>query len=321
MTGFVLALSGGVGGVKLSQGFASLFDRGDRKLNVVVNTGDDFDFYGLRISPDVDTAIYTLSGVVNLSTGWGRDNDSLNFLSEMDRLDGDQWFTVGDKDLAVHVYRTWMLQRGFGLTEITENLCRRFNLSVGVYPMTDSYVQTTLNTNCGILSFQEYFVKHKCAPVVESIDYQGSSNAKLSEEVGLMLDSPDLEYVVIFPSNPYLSIDPILSVIGLRDKLVELSKVKPVIAVSPIVAGRSIKGPASKLMIEFGLEVSPVAVYEHYSDFLNGYVIDDSDFIYASSIPVPTLMTNIIMNDERDRYNLASEVCAFAEKIIRKSKS
>jgi LPPG:FO 2-phospho-L-lactate transferase len=247
----VLALSGGIGGAKLALGLQNVLAPGD--LTVVVNTGDDFEYLGLAISPDIDTTLYTLAGLANPQLGWGRADETWNCMNEIERIDGAVWFRLGDKDLAVHLQRTRRLSTGESLQSVTSDFARLFGLKTRIVPMSNDPIRTMLTTDEGTLAFQEYFVNRQCKPVVRSIAYNGASAAQPAEKL-VELIANEVDVVVVCPSNPYLSIDPILATPGLRAALRHTSAA--VVAVSPLIAGHAIKGPTAKLMLELGVDVS-----------------------------------------------------------------
>lgn len=313
-SGTVLALSGGIGGAKLALGLAKILPAG--QLAIVVNTGDDFEHLGLHISPDIDTLLYTLAGINNPETGWGRANESWSFMSALDELGADTWFRLGDRDLALNVYRTHRLRAGQTLSEVTTDLAGRLGLSVAVTAMSDDPVRTLVDTDAGLLEFQEYFVRRQCKPTVSDIRFKGSESARPSPEFAKLLNSSALAAVIICPSNPFLSIDPMLSIPGVRDSLINCAA--PVIAVSPIVQGMAIKGPTAKIMGELGIPVAASAVAEHYGELLDGFVIDASDSQFANSIAKCDLtveVTKTVMHTLNDRMSLARNVLEFAARL------
>jgi LPPG:FO 2-phospho-L-lactate transferase len=302
----VVALAGGVGGAKLAHGLALVLN--PQELTVVVNTGDDFQHLGLHISPDLDTVMYTLAGLANPETGWGLAGETWNFLEALQRLGGDAWFRLGDRDLATHVERSRRLWGGATLTEVTAALCAALGVGPRVLPMTDDMVQTRVETSVGELEFQEYFVHQQCHPRVTGFRFAGLESAVATDPVLEALASASL--VVLCPSNPFVSLDPILSLPAVRQSLAS----KPVTAVSPIVGGRALKGPAAKMLAELGLEVSPTAVARHYAGLLQGFVMDTLDEALAPEIRrigLRVLVTNTIMTTLVDRARLAGEVLKF----------
>ncbi|HEV2100577.1 MAG TPA: 2-phospho-L-lactate transferase, partial [Stellaceae bacterium] len=265
--GSVLALSGGIGGAKLALGLYRILP--PRALTVVANTGDDFEHLGLTVSPDLDTLLYTLAGLDNPAMGWGRRDETWTFMAALERLGGETWFKLGDGDLATHVERTRRLAGGESLSHITDDFRRRLGISARLIPMTDDRVRTRLLTDEGWLDFQDYFVHRQCAPSVREIAFAGAPAARPLPEFMAALAAPNLRQVVICPSNPFISIDPILSLPGVRDALSSCHA--PVVAVSPIIDGKAVKGPTAKMMAELGLPVTATAVARHYGDLLDHY--------------------------------------------------
>jgi LPPG:FO 2-phospho-L-lactate transferase len=311
-----VALSGGIGGAKLSLGLAHLL--GDR-LTVIVNTGDDFEHLGLTISPDIDITLYTLGRIVNPETGWGRRDETWSFMQAMTALGGPAWFNLGDRDLATHVDRTNRLRSGETLTSITEHLAKRFCVTPRILPMTDAPVRTVVETDAGTLAFQEYFVRDRCRPVVRSIRYDGASAARITPQVMQALSSPDLGGVIICPSNPWLSIDPILAVPGMRDAM--RASGAPVIAVSSIVAGKALKGPTAKIMTELGIPPDARSIASHYGDLIDGFVLDAQDEQAISNMSCPATVTNTVMQTLDDKVALARHCVAFCDRIARTRRS
>ncbi len=311
--GSVLALSGGIGGVKLALGLQGVLGPGG--LTVVVNTGDDFEHLGLAISPDVDTTLYTLAGLAHQELGWGRAGESWNFMEELERLGGESWFRLGDKDLAVHIERTRRLAAGEPLSEIVADFARRFGLATRVLPMTDDRVRTIVESAAGTLSFQRYFVEHRCEPRVTAIRYEGAEHAQPPPAAVRELDRPDLAAVVICPSNPYLSIEPILAVPGWSAWL--RSCRVPVIAVSPLIGGEAVKGPTAKIMRELGLEVSPLTIARRYAGIIGGFVLDRADAALAARFEMPVQVASTLMRTLEDKEHLAREVLDFAVTLSR----
>ena len=311
MTVSVLALSGGIGGAKLALGLQGVLSPGE--LAVAVNTGDDFEHLGLAISPDVDTALYTLAGLSNTELGWGRADESWNFMAELARLGVEGWFRLGDKDLAVHIERTRRLAAGQTLTQIIADFASRFGLATRVLPMCADAVRTLVETETGVLSFQEYFVRLQCAPRVRAIRFEGAASARASAAALALLGAEGLSAVVICPSNPYLSVDPILSVPGWRSALASCAA--PVIAVSPLIGGEAVKGPTAKIMRELALEVSPVTVARHYAGLIDGFVLDHADAAIARAIDIPVRLAHTLMRSVADKERLAREVLDFARTL------
>jgi len=306
----VLALAGGVGGAKLVAGLAALLGE---QLTVLVNTGDDFEHLGLHVSPDLDTVVYTLAGIANPATGWAIVDETWTFMDQIERLGGPTWFRLGDRDLATHIVRTERLRRGDTLSAITADICRAFNLGPTVLPMTDDPVRTIIHSGEETIAFQDYFVRQKCAPPVSALSFAGAAAARVNPRLdGLQRDDPPLA-IILCPSNPWLSVAPILAVPGVRSRLKELGA--PIIAVSPIVGGRAIKGPTAKIMGELGLEPSATTVAQHYAGLIDALIIDDADAasadaIAALGIAVRTAQT--VMRTMADRVALARACLDFA---------
>lgn len=306
----VLAISGGIGGAKLALGLQHVLPA--RALTVVVNTGDDFEHLDLAISPDVDTTLYTLAGLANTHTGWGRAAESWNFMAELERLGGETWFRLGDKDLALHVERTRRLAAGESLGSITERFAQLFGLATRVLPMTDDRVRTLVATDEGVLEFQHYFVRRHCEPVVSGLSYAGAADAR-PNECAERLGGDELQAVVICPSNPWLSIDPILAIPGWRTALQNARA--PVVAVSPLIAGQAVKGPTAKIMRELKLDVSALTIARHYGDVIDGFVLDQADAHLAAEFDVPVHTTRTLMGTLQDKQRLAREVLEFAQSL------
>lgn len=311
----MIALAGGVGGAKLAFGLAALLSPSD--FSVIVNTGDDFEYCGLKISPDLDTVCYTLAGLADPIKGWGQRDETWTVLNTVKRLGGPDWFKLGDKDLASHLVRTWQLDQGRTLSQVTHELCRRWEVEHAVFPMSDDLVQTIVHTrDQGALGFQHYFVQYGFQPVVESFEFRGAAKATPAPGALEHIEAADL--VIITPSNPWVSIDPILAVPAYRIALAN----KAVIAVSPLVGGKALKGPAAKMFLELGIEPSASAVAAHYRDLLTGFVFDRRDLQELEKIKpwrIIPLLTNIIMKDVLDRIRLAEEVLEFGESVLNRS--
>jgi LPPG:FO 2-phospho-L-lactate transferase len=306
--GRVLALSGGIGGAKLALGLYRVLPPG--ALTVVANTGDDFEHLGLAISPDLDTLLYTLAGLDNPATGWGRKDETWTFMAALEQLGGDTWFKLGDGDLATHVERTRRLAAGETLAQIADDFRRRLGISARLLPMSDDRLRTRLLTAAGWLDFQDYFVRRQCAPVVREIAYTSASAARPHPDFVAALADPALGLVVICPSNPWISIDPILSLPGVREALRACPA--PVVAVSPIIGGKAVKGPTAKIMAELGLPVEAAAVAQHYGDLLDHYVIDEADFAVTADLDLPLTATRTLMETLADREALARTVLGVA---------
>lgn len=305
----VVALAGGVGGAKLALGLQEVLHPG--ALTVIVNTGDDFEHWGLNISPDLDTVMYNLAGIHNPEFGWGRAGESFAALTTMSQLGGEDWFRLGDQDLAVHLRRTEWLRQGISLSEVTDRLRRSLGVPSTILPMCDRPVRTLVHTDEGDLPFQHYFVRLRCEPILIDLTFLGATESSLNDRAYHALESADV--IVLCPSNPYLSIDPILSVGDLRRLLRQTTT--PIVAVTPIVSGQAIKGPTAKIMRELGVLISPHTVVDRYDDFLTGFVVDEADSEWSDSIQLPTLTTNTIMHTNSDKARLAAETLAFAQKL------
>lgn len=307
----VIALSGGVGGAKLALGLSRL-DLADDLL-VVANVGDDFEHLGLTICPDLDTVTYTLSGLSDQEKGWGRADEGWRFMAALEQLGGESWFNLGDSDLALHALRTEMLREGKSLTAVTRAVTRKLGIAARIVPMTDDPVRTMVQTADGPLAFQHYFVRDRCEPVVTGFVFDGIAAARPQADFIAALADPELQAIVITPSNPFVSIDPILELPGVRDAM--RGAKAPVVAVSPIVAGLAIKGPAAKMMAELGMPSTALAVAQHYGDLLDGFVLDHGDQDQADAVAalgIRPLVTKTVMESLDDRENLAREVLALA---------
>lgn len=305
----VVALAGGVGGAKLAAGLQEVLPRG--ALSVIVNTGDDFEHWGLTVCPDIDTVLYNLAGIHNPETGWGRAGDSFTTLQAMEGIGGEDWFRIGDLDLAMHLRRSEWLRQGVTLSDVTERLRRSLGIPSLVTPMSDQPVRTLVHTDEGDLPFQHYFVRRRCEPCVVDLTYVGAGEARLSDLALKALQHADM--IVICPSNPYLSIDPILTIAGVRRFIRKLPV--PKIAVSPIVGGRAIKGPAAKMMLEMGKDVSARTVAEHLDGVLTGFVLDAADADLADELPVPAIAVDTMMVDMASKRALARTVLDFAQAL------
>lgn len=307
----VLALSGGVGGAKLVLGLSRVVPPG--KLVVVANTGDDFEHLGLHVSPDVDTLLYTLAELDNPETGWGRRNETWTFMAALDALGGETWFRLGDGDLATHVERTRRLRAGDQLSSIIADFARRFGIATRILPMTDDTVRTRVLTSVGWLDFQRYFVEQQCRPEVEEFCFDGATSARPHQDFIAALAEPALRAVVICPSNPFISVDPILALPGVRDALLHCHA--PIVAIAPIIGGKAVKGPTAKMMRELGMDVSAAAVAHHYGSLLNSFVLDQADAALAAELSIPTVSTNTLMRSLSDREHLAKVVLALADRL------
>jgi len=302
--GFVLALSGGIGGAKLALGLYRILPPG--ALMVAANTGDDFEHLGLAISPDLDTLLYTLAGLDNPELGWGRRDETWTFIKALDSLGGETWFNLGDGDLATHVERTRRLAAGESLSQIADDFRRRLGISARLLPMSDDRVRTRLRTAEGWLDFQDYFVRQRCRPVVREIAFAGADQARPQPNFLAALADKNLRAVVICPSNPFISIDPILSLPGIHEALRACQA--PVVAVSPIIGGKAVKGPTAKMMAELGLPVDAAAVARHYGEILDHYVADETDANEIGDLGLPVTVTRTFMLSLEDREALARVV-------------
>ncbi|HEX3974587.1 MAG TPA: 2-phospho-L-lactate transferase [Stellaceae bacterium] len=297
----IIALSGGVGGAKLALGLSRVLPPGD--LTIIANTGDDFEHLGLSISPDIDTLLYTLGGLDNPATGWGQRDETWNFMASLEALGGETWFNLGDRDLATHIERTRRLHGGESLSQITEDFRRRFGIAARILPMSDDSVRTRVKTKDGWLDFQPYFVKHRCEPAITAIEFAGAADARPQPELLAALADPALGAVILCPSNPFISIEPILALSGVRAALRDCAA--PVVAVSPIIGGRAIKGPTAKMMQELGLEISAAAVARRYGDLIDAYIVDHADAPSCTGLDCAIVPTKALMETLADREALA----------------
>lgn len=311
----IVALTGGVGGAKLADGLVHAMDTG--RLTLVVNSGDDFSHLGLHVSPDIDTALYTLAGLANPETGWGRRDETWTFMQALERLGGETWFRLGDGDLATHVERTHRLAAGESLSSIVADFAQRLGIGATILPMTDSPVRTRVTTDEGVFDFQDYFVRHQCRPRVRAIGFAGSDEALPAAAVAGALADPALGAIVLCPSNPYLSIAPILAVPTMRALLREAGV--PVVAVSPLVGGAAVKGPTAKIMAELGMPVSADEIARHYGGLIDGFVLDARDAQLRERIAIPVHVADTLMQTSADRIRVARETLAFAASLPRKS--
>jgi LPPG:FO 2-phospho-L-lactate transferase len=309
--GHVIALCGGVGGAKLAFGLARILAPQD--LSIVVNTADDFEHLGLTIAPDIDTVIYTLAGLSDRKRGWGLAGETWNFLEGMRRLGGETWFSLGDHDLAMHIERSRRLAAGESLSQVTAALAGALGLAHPIIPMSDQDVRTVVETEVGPLAFQHYFARDHCEPVARAVRFELAPDTRASDGFQRALERRDLAAVIVCPSNPYLSVDPILAVPGVREALAGLDA--PIVAVSPIIGGKALKGPAAKLMDELGVTPGVTAVADHYRGLLGGLVIDAADAAEAPALRargVAPLVTNAVMVTDEDRERLAQETLGLA---------
>lgn len=306
----VLALSGGVGGAKLALGLYRVL--APDTLTVAANIGDDFEHLGLTVCPDLDTLLYTLSGEANLELGWGRRDESWTFMAALEKLGGDTWFRLGDGDLATHVERTRRLAAGESLSAIMDGFRRRLGIAARLLPASDDKVRTRLDTDRGRLDFQDYFVRLHCEPAVRRLEFAGSETARPHPDLLATIADPKLRAVIICPSNPFISIDPILAVPGVRQALLECRA--PVVAISPIIGGKAVKGPTAKMMEELGLPVDTVAVARHYRDFLDVYIADEADRDAVAAVDLPVVLAPTLMVTLEDRKQLARIALAAADR-------
>lgn len=313
-SGHYLALCGGIGGAKLALGLSHLLKN---RLTVAVNTGDDFQHFGLHISPDIDTVIYTLAGENNKELGWGLENESWNFHHAMKKLGQESWFQLGDRDLATHITRTQFLTAGKTLTEATHFLSNKFCIPSKIIPMSDNPVRTMIGLKGGdFIPFQHYFVREKCQPEVDQFRFEGAELASPSPDLASMLNNPQLKGIIICPSNPFVSIDPILSIPGLREKI--KAHPAPTIVVTPIIGGQSIKGPTTKMMKELGMEQSALTIAQNYAHLVDGFVLDkqDVDLKYdIEKLGLQVTLAHSLMQSLDDRLNLARSCLDFSHRL------
>ncbi|MBN1202756.1 MAG: 2-phospho-L-lactate transferase [Anaerolineae bacterium] len=307
----VVALAGGVGGAKLVYGLSQVVP--PERFTVIGNVADDFDLYGLHISPDLDTVMYTLAGVANPATGWGVADDTWNMLDMLDRYGEDVWFRLGDRDVATHVLRTMWLNEGHTLTEITARLLERLGVRCQLLPVTDDPVHTLIDTlEHGTLGFQDYFVRHRWQPTVRRVWYRYAEQACMTDAVAGALSDADV--IIFCPSNPVLSIDPLLVVPGVREAITARQGV--CVAVSPFIGGKAVKGPAAKLMGELGLDISPCGLCQYYAGLLDGLVIDTSDQDQPPAEGIPRLVTQTLMQSSEDKIRLAGDVIDWVGRLV-----
>ncbi|SEO16129.1 LPPG:FO 2-phospho-L-lactate transferase [Rhodospirillales bacterium URHD0017] len=305
--GLVVALSGGVGGAKLALGLSRILPLDE--LLVVANTGDDFEHLGLTICPDIDTLTYVLAGLDNTEQGWGRRDETWSFMATIASVGGADWFRLGDRDLALHVERTRRLRAGETLTEITSDITHRLGVKSRILPMSDDPVRTRVLTDSGWIDFQDYFVRQQCRPVVRKLEFDGAPKARPQPDVIEAL-AGKVRAIVICPSNPFISIEPILAVPGMRAAIETCDA--PVVAISPIVGGTAVKGPTAKMLQELGLTVSSASVAKRYGDLLDGYIVDHGD---SQGIPGKVHVTPTLMKTVADKEVLARSTLAFADSL------
>ncbi len=308
----VTAFAGGVGGAKLVKGLSKILP--DSELTVIVNTGDDFEHYGLKVCPDIDSIVYSLADLSEPNLGFGRKDDSYNCFDTLLELGENPWFRLGDKDLAMHLRRTSLIRSGKLLSEATNFICNTMGISIKILPMTNDNVFTIIETkDFGELTFQEYFVQHKFEPEIVKIYYTNSHKAILPEAASSAIENADV--IVICPSNPWLSIFPILSIDEVEKTLIK----KKVVAVSPIIGSKAVKGPAAKIFAELGQKPSAKGVADLYKRWLNGIVIDNIDNVerkLIESLGINVAVTDIMMSDDSSKRRVAEKVLEFAESVI-----
>ena len=310
----ILALSGGVGGAKLAHGLSKILE--PEQLMVVTNTGDDFTHLGFTICPDMDTVMYTLAEIANKETLWGVDGETWQFMDALAKYDEATWFKLGDRDLATHVVRKELLKSGHTLTEVSRHLCLKLGVEHRIIPMSDDPVETWVETTEVALPFQEYFVKEQCKPVVSGFSFKGIDNAKPNQLVIDLLKDPDLAGIVICPSNPFVSVEPILSLPGMRKCIIDSGV--PVVCISPIVGGKAIKGPTAKMMRELSMPASATAVAQYYQGLISGFVVDLADEALADEIrttDIEVLITATVMTNKEDKIALAVDVLKFIDTL------
>lgn len=311
----VVALAGGVGGAKLADGLMQMLKE---ELAIIINTADDFEHMGLHISPDIDTVTYTLAGIANPETGWGVRDESWNFLDQVKKLGGPGWFALGDRDLAIHVLRSQRLRSGESLSRITHDIAKAFDIPARLLPMSNEPVRTMVKTAEGLLPFQDYFVGRHCNIAVSGFQFDGIDRALVTMDVRNALDSASLQAVIFCPSNPYVSIGPILELRGMKAQLAETNA--PIIAVSPIIGGKAVKGPAARMMQELGQEPGVLSVAQLYAGIVDGLIIDEEDRQWAEPIRALGMAVQIapsLMRSREDRKNLAGTCLTFAAELAR----
>ncbi len=309
MTGKITVLTGGVGGAKLVLGLTRIMP--PENITAIVNTGDDFRHFGLHVSPDIDTLLYTLAGKSNVAQGWGREAETWSFLAALRSLGGADWFALGDGDLALHVLRSHALAAGEPLSRITARFARAWEIAANILPITDDPVATYLDTDAGELAFQDYFVRLRCAPAVRAIRFAGAGAARPAPGVLDAITNPDTDAILIAPSNPYLSVDPILAIPGIAAALAAAAA--PVIAVCPIIAGEAVKGPTVKLMQELGIAATPAAIAAHYAGIIDGLLLDERD---APCDPgIAHAAADTLMRNDADKARVARAAIDFAARL------
>lgn len=310
----VVALCGGVGGAKLAFGLQKVLGS---KLHVVINMADDFEHLGLHVSPDLDTVLYTLGGLNDRQRGWGRADESWNFMEALGQIGGETWFALGDRDLALHVERTRRLANGESLTQVAADVAKHFGIAAHLWPVTDDPIRTIVVTPEGELAFQRYFVARRCEPLVRTIRFDDAERAKLAKGVEDALRPEGLRMIVICPSNPFLSIDPLLAVPGLREGLRAAGA--PVVAVSPLIAGQAVKGPTRKIMDELGVQATTATIAEHYQGLIDGLTVDAGDAAEGMRLDIPIQAVPTLMTDDESKMRLAQDVLAFGDRLAREA--
>ncbi len=312
----IVALAGGVGGARLAVGLTQVLSA--RDLAIVVNTGDDFEHLGLTVCPDLDTVVYTLAGVNNATNGWGRADETWSCMQTLAELGAETWFRIGDRDLALNLMRTEALRRRTPLSQVTRTLAEKLGIRHRVLPMSETPVRTRVRTPDGELEFQDYFVRLHCEPPVLGFRFAGARAARVPRELQKLMASANVEAVVVCPSNPYVSVAPILSVPAIRAWL--RTRSFPIIGVAPIVGGAALKGPAAKMMRELGAEASALGVARHYGKLVDGWVIDRADASLRAEIESAgrvVVVTDTVMRDRAGSKRLARDVVRFARALAK----
>jgi LPPG:FO 2-phospho-L-lactate transferase len=309
--GRIVVLTGGIGGAKLVLGLTRIVPPGN--LTAIVNTGDDFRHLGLHVSPDIDTLLYTLSGLADPERGWGRAGETWNFMAALRAIGGDDWFMLGDADLALHVERTRALA-GETLSAVTQRFARRLGIDIAIVPMSDDPVATRVATDEGELDFQRYFVQRRCEPVLRHVRFEGAETARPAPGALAALAAPGLSAILIAPSNPWLSVDPILAVPGMREALRAAGV--PIVLVTPLPGGQAVKGPTAKIMAELGLELTAASIARHYEGLVDAIVLDDADD--PAAIAVPSVRTDTMMRTLDDRIRVARAAIDLAARVGRR---
>jgi LPPG:FO 2-phospho-L-lactate transferase len=306
--GKVVVLTGGIGGAKLVLGLTRILP--PDALTAIVNTGDDFRHLGLHVSPDIDTLLYTLSGLSDPERGWGRAGESWNFMGALRQIGGEDWFMLGDADLALHVERTHALSKE-SLSAVTDRFARRLGIACAIVPMSDAPVATRVRTDTGELEFQRYFVEHRCQPVLRGVRFEGAEHARPAPGALEALQAADLSAILIAPSNPWLSVDPILAVPGMREAL--RAAAAPVVVVTPLPGGAAIKGPTAKIMAELDLELTAASIARHYEGLADAILLDSADD--PAGIPLPSAQIDTVMRTLEDRDRVAQAALDLAASL------